>query len=279
MTLSVFEPLPDIKIPVGIISLRTSLDRREKMLQAGVPAEWVANYFPASDLRAAQTSQLQDIVDEVALTSRYGNTISPAEIGCALSHKRFYREFLDTRLPMGLVFEDDISPCPSFLKTLSAIARKLQLIAQKGVPFICNIGLRPGYLRLHGLNPVFIILNRKFIKTSVFEVSNKDYEVWYANAYFISISAAKNILNVEPKISLLADDWSSRMDNQTLKALFVTAWPIATQNQFLESTISGGRSGNKSKTIDQEKSVIDTIRRSIRLRARVSKIVPSVYVL
>ena len=67
-------------------------------------------FLNAVDGRKFTEKERDSQFDMARCIKRYGRELSGGEIGCTLSHRKFYRELLKSDQKYALVFEDDIHP-------------------------------------------------------------------------------------------------------------------------------------------------------------------------
>ena len=91
------------------------------------------------------------------------------------------------------------------------------------------------------------------------------HQVWRANAYIISIEAMRRILDREEKIIYLADDWSRRLSDRTLDAIYYPEKPLFQQDTSLHSTIGAGR---KPQLISETRNLMTRAKESLWFRRR-----------
>ena len=82
--------------PVALISLADMGVRREKLIQNGIPLDWVEGYFPAIDMRNVPLEEAQAHIEKDAFFDQYGFLLSPGQVGCALSHREAARYLLQS---------------------------------------------------------------------------------------------------------------------------------------------------------------------------------------
>jgi len=118
-------------LPIFVVNMASSLDRREHMTRMMSQLGLDFEFFPATDGRQLTEEQLQScsLHPEVVLPLRFGrktiveNPLTPAEIGCALSHLRLYQHILDQGLEEAVIMEDDIILQPPALLALENLDR------------------------------------------------------------------------------------------------------------------------------------------------------------
>jgi glycosyl transferase family 25 len=228
-------------VPVAIISLRDGENRRSRLLAAGLPMEWVEDFFPATDLRTGGRVRIDELSDPNRVVLRYRRRLSPGEVGCALSHKAVYTSFLASRCPLALVLEDDSIPEVGFLERVTSLAAELMSPAESGKSFVCNVGLPKSYTQGHVVRPVRLDSRKNGTTNQILEHLDPRFDLWRANAYFISRRAAEDILGDEPRVDVVADDWSARRRRGTVKHLLLTEDAVFAQDGETQSTIDLGR--------------------------------------
>lgn len=99
-----------VSIPIYVVSLERSLDRRAHMKaqldRLGLAFEWIAAVDGASlsseDLRALAGPQAFETQPSI------GRAMTTSEIGCALTHAEVWRRVANSDAPAALVLEDDV---------------------------------------------------------------------------------------------------------------------------------------------------------------------------
>lgn len=231
----------DTIVPVAVISLADMTRRRDKLLLGNVPAAWVECYFPAADMRRADRRECDGVSDRAKILGNYRREFSPGEIGCALSHHLVYSQFLYSPYDLALILEDDSLPCNNGVEQVAHVAASLVAAARDGKSLVCNVGLPELYTQGHIVRAVDLH-SASVQEVGLFEHVDPRFSLWRANAYLISRRAARDIVNYEEKVSVLADDWSRRRRDGSVKHLLFPAKPLFFQDQTLGSTIEEGRS-------------------------------------
>lgn len=97
------------KIPVFIISLLSSTERRSRMTKLLTEKGINFTFFNAVDGREFNTKDLNEIRDKTSYFKKQRKrNLSKGEIGCALSHINLYKHIIDNDIEFALIFEDDI---------------------------------------------------------------------------------------------------------------------------------------------------------------------------
>jgi|GEM_PF-216468 len=93
--------------PVFVINLERSTDRREKistrLSEIGIDFE----LFPATDGSALSESDRAKY-DEAHVINNISRPLSPAEVGCYISHKKLWQRIVDENIPWAVILEDDV---------------------------------------------------------------------------------------------------------------------------------------------------------------------------
>ncbi len=188
-----------MSIHAYIISLKNSDDPRivelSSLLRAnGFDARFVnAVYGPGMDAR----SYFMSIQKYFQLTKRL---LTPSELGCTLSHKKAYEEFLLTGDSSALILEDDAILDTAFFVGLKKIRDK-----NFDTKEFIHLGGQDG------LEHIFKNVRGKLIHTDpkVFEVNSDDLgSLTRTVGYLISSESALKILNLLNDHPILIDDFS-----------------------------------------------------------------------
>ncbi|XID75724.1 glycosyltransferase family 25 protein [Alkanindiges sp. WGS2144] len=162
------------------------------------------NCFNSSDfkvfgIKGVELSCSEYFVKGVAGTKR---PLSPAEVGCRLSHMAALQDFLQSNAKYAYIFEDDIIPRYEF--------QCLEDVAFLGENFICSLG----GVRLTLCKTVRgKILEQNFCGYPLLKV-NKNYldDTSYAMGYVIDRIAAQHYLDYH-QVPHVADDWKGLINS------------------------------------------------------------------
>lgn len=222
-------------VAVAVLSLPDCGDRRQRLLQRGLPAPWVERHWPAEDRRHAPPQQQAAVLDTGAVWRRYRRSWRGSELGCALSHRAALQAFLAGSSRLLLVLEDDVIPTTALIEpALSELVRPL--LQARPQPLLCHLGPRPEHLDPADLRPLRLQATGQ--PQSCLRVhQNRGRPLWRAHAYLISREAARRCLALEPSgVSLLADDWQARRQAGALGLLLVADPPLFRQDDATAST-------------------------------------------
>lgn len=163
-----------------------------------------------------------------------GKRLSDAEIGVAMSHVGCYRRMVEAEEPYALVLEDDVVLSAGFRGALSRV----------------EVFINPG-------RPQLVLLSGYGVEgaESMPEEIRAEKSAWCADAYVLTLSAAKLILKANCPVITVADSfkrWRRRFGLEIFRALPSTARQddatFASENQVLPK--SGWFVRNSMKILD-----------------------------
>jgi glycosyl transferase family 25 len=184
---------------IYLVSLKESVKRRT------VLAGRFQHYFSAFKIIDAIDGRALDAKTYFSYLSKYyqrtKKLISPAEIGCTLSHKKALESFLLSAATHALIFEDDVIGSDELLVQVQLLINK---IPDNSVLLLgCQDALRStrwhyGKL-LHG--------------TKIYKVCKFSHKYVYRScAYIVTKKSAQSILNRLNHVTL-ADEWGYLLKN------------------------------------------------------------------
>lgn len=173
-----------MNISAYVINLKTSQARKAYMehLLSVYPCLDV-QFIEAVDGRCFSDEQLCPFFDQDACVRRNGRVINPGEIGCTLSHRKCYRELVESGNIYILILEDDIS----------IVGDVNTAFNDKVVEF-----MRSDEPRILFLSGDYWYWRRKHITQVCWAVGSY--------AYFINRAAAMRVLEIDKPFNV-ADDW------------------------------------------------------------------------
>lgn len=226
-----------INVPTYIITLDDAYLRRELLIQRGLDQDLVSDFISAIDYRNLPDLELKERYDSSSFFKFYGRNAQPGEIGCSLSHRKIYKLMVENNIPLALILEDDIIPVNNFQKNINNVIEELSPLAVNGQSFICHMGVT----QAPSGSMVFVKRFKNFRKMKrIWKLNPENSKLWLAHAYLISNSAAEKVLNSESKVSLLADDWSRRVNKGVFQHIFYSI-PLFQQDLTIESQIGDAR--------------------------------------
>lgn len=140
-----------------------------------------------------------------------GELLSPAEVGCALSHLNAYRQFLNTDEKMALILEDDVEGCDEDIR------RILRVAGQLDNDFLLCCGAQDGLRSRKWL----FGKQRNASEAGVFTVNGHSYrQMWRTACYVLSRGMAADLLARQSEVLHKADDWAALLKYSKGEVLF-----------------------------------------------------------
>jgi glycosyl transferase family 25 len=139
-------------LPVFVISLQRSLDRRRVMEQRFGEIGLQFEFSDAVDGAGIDLVEVSNY-DRDACRRRYGYDLSPSELGCYLSHYGMFQRIVKEHLPAAVIMEDDVElngDVPGVIDAISKLSPDWDLIrlcgmrnrkARARIAFYKNYGL------------------------------------------------------------------------------------------------------------------------------------------
>lgn len=239
------------------INLPKSTDRKKSILKECEKISHLVDteIFPASDGKEIiknfkLTPHLKNKIlleDQTTLKLQFGrestisDKLSPAEVGCALSHLRVYEEIIKRNLRFALVLEDDIlinNDLNLIITPLEKLQSKwdiVQVDSDKGIrnfPFQKKIILNK--------NPL-IKLNREGmgILDSIFNRRRINY---WTSCYFISKHACQKLLSIGYPVRMPSDYLLGYPAFHGLRLFSIeSTFPLALQTNDQQKSTIGSR--------------------------------------
>ncbi len=112
-------------VPVFVISLKRSVDRRAMLTKQMKHLDIKFNFFEAVDGRSLNDIDLR-VVDFPLAKNFCGHDLSMAEVGCALSHIRLYEMIVAKKIERCIILEDDIHLHMHFKSIVESIIQSNQ---------------------------------------------------------------------------------------------------------------------------------------------------------
>ena len=94
--------------PATVISLKRATDRRAQCASELAAIRLPFEFFDAVEGAELTPAELAGVYDDEANAKRFKRPLSPAEIGCYLSHRAIWRRLAEGEASAALVFEDDL---------------------------------------------------------------------------------------------------------------------------------------------------------------------------
>lgn len=90
------------------INLKRSLERREKMAAELKKLALPHEFIDAVDGRVLSASERDVVYSSWRTRFRHGKDLTPGELGCVMSHLKFFQKIIETN-EVGFVLEDDVA--------------------------------------------------------------------------------------------------------------------------------------------------------------------------
>jgi len=246
--------LKEKKIQTFVISLANEKVRRKtiKTKLKGICDDFV--FFDGIDGRK---KDLKNHPDYNGLKRRlcYGKDLSSGELGCYFSHRSLLAKIVNNKIPISLIFEDDV-----------VLAKEFKIVLKKLIE--CSYPWE--LVRFLGKPKINKLMQRKIIKIyKNFYLTRLATSPGGAYAYLISYSGAKKLLksmsNVTcPNDTIMGLPWKSGLDVLTIQPA------IATWDKIYESYI-GNERYEKNKLIGWEKLIYPFTRALFKIHEGVLK--------
>jgi len=240
---------PDVRPKVYVVSLSRSVERRKavagQLSRLGVDFTFV----DAVDAKQVSPEWLHAQVDEAAVLRNLGKRLTGPEIGCALSHRKIYRDIVESGHCGALVLEDDVTIADDFLDALAYFGKSGASIA--GEHRIYNLGIlsMPSgrYLMLRRRTRQRIGARLSFVEWIVFPhwIRKLPPEPWGAFGYYLTRRTAQSLLD-RKRLESAADHWSE-WARRTSGQVFVSSPSVVIHPpDLVGSEIEGERQRNRT---------------------------------
>lgn len=200
----------DITFQIYVVSLKEDVARRNKL--ANQFLRWFSSMVicDAVNGKTLPAEQYFDLVKHSYV--KYCRIMTPSEVGCALSHKKAWENFLDSQAKYAIILEDDVIGKD---EDMEEVLRLLVMIDKQIGPYI--VWVCGG---MDGL-PRDKVLCRRTSVPGVFEVPifSRKY-VYRTVSYVISRESAQILLMKQTRDLHLADDWARLLERSKLKLLY-----------------------------------------------------------
>lgn len=195
---------------IYVISLESSHERKVALKEAFPQHYEEFIFINAVDGRNLTTTEYFKLVTP----NLYENNrlLSPAEVGCALSHMQVYEKIIQENAP-AIILEDDVIGNDQALEKAIAIAKKNK---PDEVIFL------GGYDHIKEANNIYLEASPEQTSTNpVYEVDKLSYIYLGSTCcYAIGANAARVTLNAQKQALKLADSWYNHTLNSNVKFKF-----------------------------------------------------------
>lgn len=210
-------------VPIYLVSLESDLSRREQ-LKILFPRYYAKfHHVPAVDGRELTAGQYYKQTTSYFI--KHNKTMSPAELGCTLSHIKALKAFLETNDSYALILEDDVMGSDKELEEVLSCADSLD----NDSLLLC--GAQDGVDRRYQLGK----LNKN---KNLYEVHAFSHEFMLRTCcYVVTRTSAKNIINHHHNNLTLADKWDVFFKHNNTRMFYVEILkhPIDLTNSHIEA--------------------------------------------
>lgn len=222
--------MSDRHIPCYVINLRQDSERRERVRAVLARHDIAPVFFDAVDGRAMTRAQLDGHLNLPALAREYG-TLTPGEVGCALSHIGVYREIVAAGHELAVVLEDDIDVIGHFGRLLDPGSAEFvgRAFPQDSPAMLQLTRVARGYRFSRRL------LGRHH------SVIRPASSVWLASGYVINRAGAQGLADSLYPVWTVADHWSRFEERGLIRLQVLTPPAVWASAHAGASSIGGAR--------------------------------------
>jgi glycosyl transferase family 25 len=213
-------------IPIFVINLKTSPDRRERAQLELACVGLTPRFVEAVDGRKLPPEEISRIVDGAGRLNRAPKPLSATEVGCYLSHLKVMETIVAEDIPQALVLEDDLTSTTELPNVLDALETK-ELPPYDLVRLGISEPLHKTFTPITDLTPRSALVRHH-------NVINSNL------AYVITKAGAERFLRYARPIRYPADVALNRSWRHGLNILGVRPWPVE-PNMAAGTTIGADR--------------------------------------
>lgn len=211
-----------LSIPVYLISLEQDCARR-KALEKRFP-KYYSDFIHIKAIDGRKLTAKEYYEATIEFFHKHKRPMSPAELGCSLSHIQALESFLKTDESFALIIEDDVIGLDS---DLELIVESLTFFSSNSIVFVgCQEGLMNRYK--YGFP-----LNNSLLKVPKYNYGNFSRTA----AYMVSRKVAEVVLSYHKKNYItVADFWFDLLKGSNVNTYYINrlAHPLDLQDSNLE---------------------------------------------
>ncbi|WP_459818870.1 glycosyltransferase family 25 protein [Galenea microaerophila] len=182
-------------IPIYLVSLNSDLERRNNLAKQFPKFFGDMINIEAVDGREMDARSYFNKV--LPLFQKSNRLISPAELGCTLSHIKALEAFLKTEHKHALIIEDDIIGSDKDIENIFNLISSLDQYAL----LICG--------GQEGSRSKRFVVGKEINNDGLWKISSFSYAyILRTCCYVVTRASAEQILNRQKEMLVLADDWS-----------------------------------------------------------------------
>tara|TARA_B100001564_G_C20618257_1_gene661017 strand:- start:1 stop:753 length:753 start_codon:yes stop_codon:yes gene_type:complete len=180
------------KFKIYVVNLKKDKDRRKNII-IEIEKQNIKNYEIIDAINGNELSNKE--LDNASyknknLINPWNTKMSPSQLGCALSHIKIYKKFIQTDYNLALILEDDAFFVQNFSEELKKLILK-------------NMKYRKQILLLSELKE---FLSKPIDKNDSHEIVNVT-NAFFTHSYVINKEAAKSIIKFNYPIKTIADNF------------------------------------------------------------------------
>lgn len=222
-------------IPCFVINLAHAVERRAHMEQQLQMQGIQAEFIDAVNGRQMNEAERQSHLNSEKMRE-IGWKLSPAEIGCALSHLKVYELMVERQLPYAIILEDDIELAGDFAALFQDETFKQ---IEQDIPAHEPHSVQLNYVRRAYRYGFTDIVGTRYMRVRSYSAT------WSTAAYIITLPAAKKLLEERYPIWAPADDWNySARELGWFTMHAISPNPVWESKQSTDSAIGDDRSDN-----------------------------------
>ncbi len=180
------------KFKVYIVNLKKDLKRKENILNQ-IQIQKLNNFEIIEAIDGNELNQIEldeQVFKNKKLKNPWNTKMSPSQIGCALSHIKIYKKFINSKYDFALILEDDAVFVNNFSDEL--------------INFILNsFKFKKQIILLSELKEFF---SKPIDKKNNYELVNVT-NAFFTHSYFINKEAAKSIVAFNYPVKTIADNF------------------------------------------------------------------------
>lgn len=240
---------------IYVISLESSHERKVALKKAFPKHYELFIFINAVDGRTLTTTEYFKLVTP----NLYENNrlLSPAEVGCALSHMHVYEKIIQENKP-AIVLEDDVIGNDESLEKAISIAKKTK---PDDVIFF------GGYDHIQEAKDIYLKASPEQTSThTIYEIDEQSYIYLGSTCcYAIGANAARVTLNAQKKALKLADNWYKHALNSNMQFKFTQ---LLRHPPFYNASLNNSEIEKQRKSLSYKKTYklfVDSILLNMRL--------------
>lgn len=183
------------QITCFVVNLATATKRREAMQALLAKHNVTPTWFDAVDGRIMSEEELAKHFNAARAEIEYG-PMARAEIGTTLSHLGIYRKMIEQNIPCAVILEDDVLLADDFDELLDAENKNglASVFSPDQSVMVQMTHVERGY-------------KSGAIKLGDREIVRPHSGVWLTSGYFITLAAAKRMVEALYPVWMVADHW------------------------------------------------------------------------